>query len=99
MFENLTVPEKRWFYRGLLALAKHGGAFLDQGAPKYALGAKGNYDEGMCGSHPSEETLCKMMIELTTALHEENADNSSEIGDWVYTWRDYCELIFAGRIV
>lgn len=97
MFEKLTYSEQQWIYRGLLSLAKHGGAFSDQGSAKYAFGAKDVFDEGMCGTHPETDILFKMMHELTMSLHEANDDRSSEIGDWIYSWGDYCRLIYTGR--
>lgn len=97
MFENLDYRQKSLVYEGLLSLVRHGEADSDQGHPKFALGAKGTYDEGMCGRHPKDDPLFIMMMELTLALHEANADGSAEIGDWVYTWQDYCILMYAGR--
>lgn len=97
MFEGLTYSQKCLVYEGLLALIKSGGADADQGHPKFALGAKAQYDEGMCGRHPQDDDLFKMMHELTLDLHEANADGGAEIAEWVYTWQEYCILMYAGR--
>ena len=98
MFEQLQFGEKAMVYRGLLCLVQSnsGIGFYngDQGHPAYALGKEGKYDFQMFGDSPEHNRMFKMMNELTIALSESDADESSEIGEFIYSWSDFCRLAY-----
>lgn len=95
MFEQMTFSEKALIYRGLLSLVKTnsgvGFANRDQGHPAYALGRGGTVDP-QWGDSPDRNVLFKMMHELSLALAEAELDGSAEIGDYVFSWSDFCTL-------
>ena len=99
MFEHLDTSEQALIYGGLLTLVKSnsGCGFVncDQGHPAYAVGRDGKIDYDTFGDSPERNRLFKMMHELTLALCKGDEDGSSEIGEWVYSWADFCILAYS----
>src|SRR5437016_2620134 len=98
MFEHLHTSEKALIYRGLLNLVKTNSGFgfcnRDQGHPAYVVGIDGKYAYQSFGDSPDRNRLFKMMHELSVALCEGDVDGSSEIGEYVYSWCDFCRIAY-----
>jgi len=99
MFEHLSTSEQALIYRGLLILVKSNSGYgfhnHEQGSPAYAVGRDGTIDYDTFGDSPSSNRLFKMMHELTLVLSKGDEDGSSEIGEWIYCWADFCRLAYA----
>ncbi len=106
MSENSQTPfagfdffEKQLLYRGLLSLVQSNSGFgfcnNDQGHPAYAIGRDGKFDYDQWGDSPDRNTLFKLMHTLSVELSEAEIDSSSEIGDYVFSWADFCILAYS----
>jgi hypothetical protein len=94
MFESLEMSEKHIVYQALLCLIKsnsgvgfHNG---DQGNAAYRVGAKGTIDYAAWGDSPDHNRLFKMMHTLAVELCQGDPEGKSEIGEWIYSWSDFC---------
>ena len=98
MFENMSFREKALIYRGLLSFVQNnsgsGFANNDQGHPAYAVGRSGTIEHKTWGDSPEHNLLFKMMHELSVDLSEAELDQSSEIGEYVFSWSDFCNLAY-----
>jgi hypothetical protein len=98
MFETFEKRDKTMIYHGLLCLVKSnsGVGFCnhDQGHSAYAVGRDGKSDYQTFGDSPEHNRLFKMMRELSAELCAGDLDGSSEIGDYIYTWSDFCRIAY-----
>ena len=98
MFKQFETSDKRMIYQGLLCLVRSnsGVGFCngDQGHPAYAVGREGKYDYQTFGDSPEHNRLFKMMHELSVALSEGDLDGSSELGNCIYSWADFCRIAY-----
>ena len=98
MFEELSFSQKALIYRGLLCLVESNSGFgfanSDQGHPAYAVGRSGKVDSETWGDSPDRNTLFKMMHELSVELSGAELDNSSEIGQYVFSWADFYHIAY-----
>jgi hypothetical protein len=98
-FESLSLSDKQLLYRGLLLLVTsnsgHGFVNGDQGHPAYAVGRTGQHDYPTWGDSPDRNRLFQMMHTLSVELSDAEIDDSSEIGDYIFSWSDFCNLAYA----
>ena len=98
MFETFETRDKATIYQALLRLvmSNSGVGFCnsDQGHPAYAVGRDGKHDYQAFGDSPEHNRLFKMMRELSVDLCEGDLDGSSEIGDCIYSWADFCRIAY-----
>jgi hypothetical protein len=98
MLEQLTIREKMMIYQGLLCLVKSnsgvGCCNNDQGHPAYKMGKEGKQDHATFGDSPERNALFKMMHGLSVELCQSDSDDSSEIGDYIYSWQDFCRIAY-----
>lgn len=98
-FSGFSFSEMQMIYLGLLALVKSnsgkGFCNCDQGHPAYAIGRSGDYDHEQWGDSPEHNKLFQMMHALSVSLSEAELDGTSEIGDYVFSWSDFCRLAYA----
>jgi hypothetical protein len=98
MFEEMSFREKALIYQGLLSLVKNNSGFgfanNDQGHPAYAVGCNGTIDIEKWGDSPDKNLLFKMMHELSVDLSAAEIDQSSEIGEYIFSWSDFCSLAY-----
>jgi hypothetical protein len=62
--------------------------------PVRRVGRDGKYDYQAFGDSPEHNRLFKMMHELSVELCEGDLDGSSEIGDCIYSWSDFCRIAY-----
>jgi len=94
-FDSFSFSQKQLIYRGFLALVNSNSGYGfggDQGAPAYAIGRNGTVDQNMWGDSPDKNNLFKMMHDLSIQLSDAEIDGSSEIGEYVFSWADFCNL-------
>ena len=98
-FESLSFSDKQLLYQGLLSLVTsnsgHGFTNSDQGHPAYAIGRSGKFDYAAWGDSPDCNDLFMMMHTLSVELSAAEIDGSSEIGDYVFSWSDFCNLAYS----
>ena len=98
-YSSLSFPERQMIYLGLVALVKGNSGIgfcnTDQGHPAYAIGRSGTFDYGQWGDSPEHNTLFKMMHTLSVSLSEADLDSSSEVGDYIFCWADFCSMAYA----
>lgn len=98
-FAGLSFSERQMIYLGLVSLVKSnsGVGFCngDQGHPAYAIGRDGKFDYEQWGDSPDRNILFKLMHTLSVDLSEAEIDSSSEIGDYVFSWADFCILAYS----
>ena len=99
VFSHLDFSQKQTVYQGLLSLvtSNSGVEFAnnDQGHPAYAIGREGTFDYEQWGDSPDRNRLFKMMHELSVALSEAEIDGSSEVGDYIFSWADFCNIAYS----
>jgi hypothetical protein len=97
-FEAFSFSQKQLLYKGLLALVKsnsgRGFANGDQGHPAYAIGRGGTFDYDKWGDSPDRNEMFQMMQSLSGDLCVGEIDGSSEIGEYVHAWCDFCEIAY-----
>ena len=100
-FSALTFSEKQLVYRGLLSLVTNNSGYgfcnNDQGHPAYAVGQSGKHDYKQWGDSPDHNRLFKLMHTLSVELSDAEIDGSAEIGDYIFSWSDFCHLAYAAR--
>ena len=98
MFEQFEMRDKVMIYQGLLCLVRSnsGVGFWngDQGHPAYAVGREGKFDHQTFGDSPEHNRLFRMMHELSVALCGGDLDGSSEVGNYIYSWSDFCRIAY-----
>lgn len=98
-FEGTTFDDKQLLYQGLLSLVTsnsgYGFANNDQGHLAYAVGRSGNFDYETLGDSPDRNRLFQMMHALSIELNVADIDGTSEVGDYVFSWADFCNLAYA----
>jgi len=98
-FASLEFSEKAMIYQGLLSLVKSNSGIgfcnNNQGHPAYAIGREGKFDYATWGDSPDRNRLFKMMHRLSVELCKAELDGSSEIGDYVFSWSDFCNIAYA----
>ncbi len=98
-FARFDFSEKQLLYRGLLSLVQSNSGFgfcnNNQGHPAYAIGRDGKFDYEQWGDCPDRNRLFKLMHTLSVDLSQAEIDSSSEIGDYVFSWADFCILAYS----
>lgn len=101
-FERLSFSERQMIYFGLVSLVKSnsgvGFCNADQGHPAYAIGKGGEFDFQQWGDSPKHNKLFRMMHSLSVSLSEAEIDGSSEVGDYVFCWADFCQMAYAAYL-
>jgi hypothetical protein len=98
-FAGFDFSDKQLLYRGLLSLVQSNSGFgfcnNDQGHPAYKIGRDGTVNYAQWGDSPDRNRLFRLMHALSVELSEAEIDSSSELGDYVFSWADFCILAYS----